>query len=172
MALLNILQYPDPKLRQRAKAVESVTDDIRQLVDDMAETMYAASGIGLAAVQVNVLKRVIVIDMSDDRKDLLVLINPELVSVDGKQLIEEGCLSVPGVYAPVQRAETVRVRALDRNGEQFELDAEGLQAVCIQHEIDHLEGKVFVEYLSRLKQSRIKRRLQKDARNVEQPAHA
>lgn len=172
MALLNILKYPDPRLRQKAQAVESVTDEIRQLVDDMAETMYAASGIGLAAVQVNVLKRVIVIDMSEDRNGLLVLINPKLIAVDGNQLIEEGCLSVPGIYAPVQRAESVRVRALDRNGDQFELDAEGLQAVCIQHEIDHLEGKVFVEYLSRLKQARIKRRLQKESRNEEQTAHA
>ncbi len=172
MALLNILKYPDPRLRQKAHAVASVDDEIKQLVDDMAETMYAAAGIGLAAVQVNVLKRIIVIDMSEHKDDLLVLINPELVSRDGEQLIEEGCLSVPGIYAPVQRAESVRVRALDRDGQQFELDAEGLQAVCIQHEIDHLEGKVFVEYLSRLKQTRIKRRLQKDARNVEQTAHA
>ena len=164
MALLEILVYPDPRLRQRATPVAEVDDEIRRLVDDMAETMYQAPGIGLAAIQVNVPKRVIVIDISEDRRDLRVFINPEITHRLGEQQIEEGCLSVPGVYAPVSRSEEVTVRALDRNGDPFELTAHGLLAVCIQHEIDHLDGKVFVDRLSRLKQDRIRKRLSKQSR--------
>ena len=164
MAVLNILRYPDPRLEKVAKPVARVDDSIRELVRDMAETMYAAPGIGLAATQVDVHKRVIVLDVSDARDQLLVLINPEIVALEGEQECEEGCLSVPGVYDVVKRAEKVKVRALDGAGQPFELVAEGLLAVCIQHEIDHLEGKVFVEYLSRLKQSRIRSKLQKQER--------
>ena len=164
MAVLNILRYPDPRLEKVAKPVEQVDDAIRQLVRDMAETMYAAPGIGLAATQVDVHKRVIVVDASDARDRLLVLINPEIVTREGEQECEEGCLSVPGVYDVVKRAEKVKVRALDGAGQPFELVAEGLLAVCIQHEMDHLEGKVFVEYLSRLKQARIRSKLQKQER--------
>ena len=164
MALLPILRYPDPRLHSHAQAVESVTDDIRQLVADMAETMYEAPGIGLAATQVNVHRRVVVIDVSEDQSALMALINPEILERSGEQVCEEGCLSVPGVYEKVARAERVRVRALNAKGEPFELDAEGLLAVCIQHEIDHLDGKVFVEYLSALKLSRIKGKLAKKAR--------
>lgn len=164
MALLEILVYPDPRLRQRATPVAEVDDEIRRLVDDMAETMYQAPGIGLAAIQVNVPKRVIVIDISEDRRDLRVFINPEITHRLGEQQIEEGCLSVPGVYAPVSRSEEVTVRALDRNGDPFEVTAHGLLAVCIQHEIDHLDGKVFVDRLSRLKQDRIRKRLSKQSR--------
>ncbi|EPZ14432.1 peptide deformylase [Thauera terpenica 58Eu] len=144
--------------------MESVTDDIRQLVADMAETMYEAPGIGLAATQVNVHRRVVVIDVSEDQSALMALINPEILERSGEQVCEEGCLSVPGIYEKVARAERVRVRALNAKGEPFELDAEGLLAVCIQHEIDHLDGKVFVEYLSALKLSRIKGKLAKKAR--------
>ena len=151
-------------LHTHAQAVESVTDDIRQLVADMAETMYEAPGIGLAATQVNVHRRVVVIDVSEDQSALMALINPEILERSGEQVCEEGCLSVPGVYEKVARAERVRVRALNAKGEPFELDAEGLLAVCIQHEIDHLDGKVFVEYLSALKLSRIKGKLAKKAR--------
>lgn len=172
MTILSILKYPDPRLRRKARPVETVDADIRTLVDDMAETMYAAPGIGLAAVQVDVARRVIVIDISEDRSSLLVLINPELIETTGAQHIEEGCLSVPDIYAPVERAETIQVRALDRDGKTFEMKATGLLAVCIQHEIDHLEGKVFVDYLSRLKQSRIRRRLEKDSRRSPQTASA
>ena len=164
MALLPILRFPDPRLHRKATPVAVVDDSIRKLVADMAETMYEAPGIGLAATQVNVHKRVIVIDISEDKSDLLCLINPQILERSGEQLREEGCLSVPGVYEKVPRAEHVRVRALDRNGEDFELDAEGLLAVCVQHEIDHLDGKLFVEYLSQLKLSRIKARLAKKAR--------
>ncbi len=164
MALLPILRYPDPRLHTHAQAVESVTDDIRQLVADMAETMYEAPGIGLAATQVNVHRRVVGIDVSEDQSALMALINPEILERSGEQVCEEGCLSVPGVYEKVARAERVRVRALNAKGEPFELDAEGLLAVCIQHEIDHLDGKVFVEYLSALKLSRIKGKLAKKAR--------
>ena len=164
MAVLNILRYPDPRLEKVAKPVARVDDSIRELVRDMAETMYAAPGIGLAATQVDVHKRVIVLDVSDARDQLLVLINPEIVALEGEQECEEGCLSVPGVYDVVKRAEKVKVRALDGAGQPFELVAEGLLAVCIQHEMDHLEGKVFVEYLSRLKQSRIRSKLQKQER--------
>lgn len=164
MALRTILHYPDPRLRQVAKPVAAVDDDIRRLVDDMAETMYAAPGIGLAAVQINVPKRVVVIDVSETRRALQVFINPEIVEHDGKQVFEEGCLSVPGVFDEVERAQHIRVRALDRDGKPFEIEAEGLFATCIQHEIDHLDGKVFVDYLSRLKQSRIRKKIEKQDR--------
>ncbi|MDD2988262.1 MAG: peptide deformylase [Zoogloea sp.] len=164
MALLPILRYPDPRLHTRAAPVHEVNDEIRQLVADMAETMYEAPGIGLAATQVNVHQRVVVIDTSEDKSALLALINPEIIARSGEQVCEEGCLSVPGIYDKVSRSETVRVRALDQHGKTFELDAEGLLAVCIQHELDHLEGKVFVEYLSQLKQTRIKGKLAKKAR--------
>jgi peptide deformylase len=161
MPKLSILQYPDPRLYTRAARVEAVDDSIRELVRDMAETMYAAPGIGLAATQVDVHRQVLVIDISDDHSELLVLINPELLAADGTQVCEEGCLSVPGIYEDVERAEHVRVRALDRDGKPFEIEADGLLAVCIQHEMDHLQGKVFVDYLSRLKQSRIKAKMLK-----------
>jgi peptide deformylase len=164
VAVLSILRYPDPRLEKIAQPVDRVDDSIRQLVRDMAETMYAAPGIGLAATQVDVHKRVIVLDVSDTRDQLLVLINPEILVREGEQECEEGCLSVPGVYDVVKRAEKVKVRALNRDGQPFELAAEGLLAVCIQHEMDHLEGKVFVEYLSRLKQSRIRAKMQKQER--------
>ena len=164
MALLNVLRYPDPRLHKVARPVERVDDEIRRLVRDMAETMYAAPGIGLAATQVDVHKRVIVIDASETRDQLLVLINPEIIAQEGVQYCEEGCLSVPGIFEPVERAERVTVRALGIDGNPFTLEAEMLLAVCIQHEMDHLEGKVFVDYLSRLKQKRIKARLQKQLR--------
>ena len=164
MALLPILRYPDPRLHTVAEPVTEVTEEIRQLAADMAETMYEAPGIGLAATQVNVHKRVIVIDVSEDRSELLTLINPEIISSSGTEEGEEGCLSVPGIYETVQRAERVKVRALNLDGKPFELDANGLLAVCIQHEMDHLIGKVFVQYLSILKQNRIKGKLAKKAR--------
>lgn len=164
MALLPILRYPDPRLHTRATPVEEIDDRVRRLVADMAETMYEAPGIGLAATQVNVHKRIVVIDVSEDKSALMVFINPEIVSRDGEQTCEEGCLSVPGVFEKVTRAECVRVRALNEKGERFELDADGLLAVCIQHELDHLDGKVFVEYLSQLKLGRIRTKLAKQAR--------
>jgi len=161
MSLRTILHYPDPRLRRKALPVEKVDDAVRRLVDDMAETMYAAPGVGLAAVQVNEPRRIVVIDVSEHRDRLQVFINPEIVAHDGAQTLEEGCLSVPGIYEEVTRAGHVRVRALNRDGNPFELDADGLLATCIQHEIDHLDGKVFVDYLSRLKQSRIRKKLEK-----------
>lgn len=164
MAKLSILHYPDPRLHTVAKPVEVVDARIRTLVDDMAETMYAAPGIGLAATQVDVHERVMVIDISETHKDLKVFINPEIVVQSGRAEGEEGCLSVPGVFDRVTRAERITVRALGRDGEPFELEAEGLLAVCIQHELDHLQGKVFVDYLSMLKRNRIRTRLQKQAR--------
>ena len=164
MALLPILRYPDPRLHTRATQVAEVNDEIRKLVNDMAETMYEAPGIGLAATQVDVHKRVVVIDVSEDKSGLLALINPEIIARSGEQVCEEGCLSVPGIYDKVTRAETVTVEALDRDGQPFSLDAEGLLAICIQHEIDHLDGKVFVEHLSQMKQSRIKQKLKKRER--------
>jgi peptide deformylase len=164
MALLNILRYPDSRLYKKAVAVRKVDEAIRSLARDMEETMYAALGVGLAATQVDVHKRVIVIDASETRDQLLVLINPEIVAGEGAQYREEGCLSVPGIYEPVERAERVTVRALGLDGRPFTLSAEKLLAVCIQHEMDHLEGKVFVDYLSRLKQQRIKSKLQKQLR--------
>ncbi|ETF03288.1 peptide deformylase [Advenella kashmirensis W13003] len=165
MALLPILQFPDPRLHTVAKPVAQVDDRIRQLVRDMAETMYAAPGVGLAATQVNVHERVVVIDVSEEGDDLLVLINPEITwKSDEKQVYEEGCLSVPGVYDKVERSASIHVKALNEQGETYEFDADGLLAVCVQHELDHLLGKVFVEYLSNLKQSRIKTRLKKQAK--------
>ncbi len=164
MARLDILHYPDARLHTVAKPVQAVDARLRKLVEDMAETMYAANGIGLAATQVNVHERVIVIDISEARKELRVFINPELVAKSGQMEGEEGCLSVPGIYDRVTRAERVTVRALDRDGNAFELEADGLLAVCIQHEMDHLAGKVFVDYLSGLKRNRIKTKLAKQAR--------
>ncbi|KDB09898.1 Peptide deformylase [Burkholderia sp. lig30] len=162
MALLNILHYPDKRLHKVAKPVDKVDDRIRTLVADMAATMYAAPGIGLAATQVDVHERVIVIDISEEKNDLRAFINPELVwASDGRKIYEEGCLSVPGIYDEVERPDRVRVRALNEHGETFELDCEGLMAVCIQHEMDHLMGRVFVQYLSPLKQNRIKTKMKK-----------
>lgn len=169
MALLPILHYPDPRLHKKAVPVKLVDDRIRRLVADMAETMYAAPGIGLAANQVDVQERVVVIDASEDKSGLRVFINPEILKRDGEQVCEEGCLSVPGIYEKVTRSAWVRVAALNEKGERFELEAEGLMAVCIQHEIDHLDGKVFVEKLSLLKQNRIKNKLTKRAKTA---AHA
>ena len=164
MAKLTILEYPDPRLRTRAEPLETVDDGVRQLIDDMLETMYAAPGVGLAATQVNVHKRLLVCDVSEDKSNPLAFINPEIIQRDGEQWLEEGCLSVPGEYESVCRSEHIRVRALDRHGETFELDADGLLAVCVQHEMDHLEGKLFVDYLSPLKRQRIRKRLEKQQR--------
>ncbi|HEY9146586.1 MAG TPA: peptide deformylase [Thiobacillus sp.] len=164
MARLDILHYPDARLHTVAKPVKGVDERIRKLVDDMAETMYAAPGIGLAATQVDVHERVIVIDISETHDQLRVFINPEIVAQSGTEESEEGCLSVPGIFDKVTRAERVTVRALDRDGKSFELAADGLLAVCIQHEMDHLMGKVFVDYLSNLKRNRIKAKLLKQAR--------
>ncbi len=164
MALLPIIEYPDPRLKKVAARVAAVTPEVRKLVADMAETMYAAPGVGLAATQVDVHKRVIVIDISEHKDELRVFINPELLSAEGEAECEEGCLSVPGYYDKVTRAARIRVRALDGNGVPFELDAEGLLAVCVQHEMDHLEGKVFVEYLSPLKRARLAAKLRKKQR--------
>ena len=164
MALLPILEYPDPRLKKVATPVAAVTPDIRRLVRDLAETMYAAPGVGLAATQVNVHKRVLVIDISDTKDQLRVFINPELLMAEGEAECEEGCLSVPGYYDKVTRAARIRVRAQDENGETFELSSDGLLAVCIQHEMDHLEGKVFVEYLSPLKRARLAAKARKKQR--------
>lgn len=164
MARLDILQYPDARLHTVARPVAEVDARIRKLVDDMAETMYDAPGIGLAATQVNIHERVLVIDISETRDELRVFINPRIVAESGREESEEGCLSVPGFFEKVQRAERVTVRALDREGKPFELEADGLLAVCIQHEMDHLMGKVFVDYLSNLKRNRIKAKLMKQAR--------
>jgi peptide deformylase len=166
MAILPILYYPDPRLHKIAAPVKAVDDKIRELVRNMAETMYAAPGIGLAATQVDKHVQVIVIDISETKDQLRVFINPEILAASGQIECEEGCLSVPGIFEKVQRAERVRVRALDAEGKAFELDAEGLLAVCIQHEVDHLHGKVFVEYLSRLKLNRIVGKLRKHQREV------
>ena len=165
MAILNILEFPDPRLRTIAKAVEQVDDDLRQLIDDMFETMYDAPGIGLAATQVNVHKRLVVMDLSEDKNEPMVFINPEFESLtDEVDQYQEGCLSVPGFYENVDRPQKVKIKALDRDGQPFELIAEGLLAVCIQHECDHLNGKLFVDYLSTLKRDRIKKKLEKQHR--------
>jgi len=164
--MLDILRYPDPRLYKKAEPVAEVDDSVRALVRDMAEAMYSAPGVGLAATQVDVHKRVVVIDASESRDQLLVLINPEILSREGIQYCDEGCLSVPGIYEPVERAERVTVQALGLDGKPFTLTADKLLAVCIQHELDHLEGKVFVDYLSRLKQQRIKAKLQKQVRKT------
>ncbi|OZI28047.1 peptide deformylase [Bordetella genomosp. 1] len=167
MALLNILRYPDPRLHKIAKPVAVVDDRIRKLVRDMADTMYDAPGVGLAATQVDVHERVITIDVSEEGNELRVLINPEITwKSEELQTYEEGCLSVPGVYDEVKRSARVRCKALDEQGQPYEFEAEGLLAVCVQHEIDHLDGKVFVEYLSSLKQNRIKTRLKKAEREA------
>ena len=165
MAKLAILEFPDPRLRKKAAPVETVDDELRTLIDDMFETMYAAPGIGLAATQVNVHKRLLVADVSPNGDDPHALINPVIVEKDGVQVSEEGCLSVPGFYEEVERAEHIRVRFLDRNGEEVEAEMEGLLAVCVQHEMDHLEGKLFVDYISETKRSRIRKRLLRDQRH-------
>ncbi len=164
MALLDILHFPDPRLRIRAKPVAAVTDAHRRLIADMLETMYTAPGIGLAATQVGVAERVIVVDVSEDSDQPMAFINPEILSQEGSEVMEEGCLSVPGVFEEVERAERIRVRAWDRDGKAVEFDADGLLAVCIQHEIDHLNGKLFVDYLSDLKRTRIRKRIEKEER--------
>ena len=164
MAILDVLRFPDERLRTVAKDVIEIDDKIKTLVKDMFETMREERGIGLAATQVNVHKRVIVMDVSDDQSDPKVFINPEVISRQGKKINEEGCLSVPNNYAKVERAEEITVKALDENGEEFQLSADGLLAVCIQHEMDHLLGKLFVDYLSPLKRQRIKAKLDKEAR--------
>jgi peptide deformylase len=166
MAILKILQYPDERLHKIAKKVAQVNEATRKLVANMAETMYAAPGVGLAATQVDVHERIIVVDISETRDQLKVLINPEIISSSGTSDCEEGCLSVPGIYEKVSRAEKITVHALDENGKPYTIDAEGLLAVCIQHEMDHLIGKVFVEYLSQLKQTRIRAKLKKHLRET------
>lgn len=167
MAELNILEFPDPRLRRVAQPVEEVTDRERRLAADMLETMYAARGIGLAATQVNEGLRLLVLDLSETRDEPKVFINPEVIDRRGSQTCEEGCLSVPGIYAEVERAEEIRVRALGLDGKTFEMDADGLLAVCIQHEIDHLDGKVFVDYLSPLKRRMVEKKLRKRQREPE-----
>jgi peptide deformylase len=162
MAILEILEFPDPRLRTRAQPVTEVDDSIRRMISDMFETMYAAPGIGLAASQVNFHKRMLVIDITEDRKQPLVFINPQIIAREGEEETEEGCLSVPGIFEKVRRAERITVRALDRHGISFDLQADGLLAVCIQHEMDHLDGKLFVDYLSELKRTRIRSRLEKE----------
>lgn len=164
MAVLNILRYPDVRLHKLAAPVTVFDESLRKLVQDMVDTMYAAPGIGLAATQIDVHKQVIVVDVSDRRDSLVVLVNPVIVESTGVSDIEEGCLSVPGIYELVERAERVKVRAYDQNGNSFTLEAQGLLSVCIQHEIDHLKGKVFVEYLSQLKQQRVRAKLAKQLR--------
>ena len=164
MALLPILCYPDPRLRTKAATVPAVDESIVRLIDNLLETMYAAPGIGLAATQVNVHKRVLVVDVSEQRDQPLAFVNPVIESAEGMQERDEGCLSVPGFYEPVQRAERIRVHALNQRGEPFTLEAEDLLAVCIQHECDHLEGKLFVDYISKLKRGRIRSKLRKQAR--------
>ena len=166
MAKLNILRFPDPRLRTKAAPILEVSEAIRELADDMLETMYDAPGIGLAATQVNVHQQIVVVDVSEDKDLPFVLINPEITSRDGEEICEEGCLSVPEYYAEVQRSETITVKALDKNGEEFELEAEGLLAVCIQHELDHLKGKLFVDYLSPLKQKRLQKKFAKLAKQT------
>jgi peptide deformylase len=164
MTKLVILEYPDPRLRTKAAPVAAVDDAVRQLADDLLETMYAAKGVGLAASQVDVHKRLLVLDVSEARNQPMVLINPQILSAEGRAPGEEGCLSLPGIYDKLERAARIRVRAQGRDGEPFEIDAEGVLAVCIQHEMDHLEGKLFVDYLSELKRQLIRRRLQKERR--------
>jgi peptide deformylase len=164
MSKLDILTFPDPRLRNSAQPVATVDNGIRDIVDNMFETMYAAPGIGLAAIQVDIPLRIVVVDISDEHDQPLCLINPEILAREGEEQMEEGCLSVPGYYEQVTRAERVRVRALDRDGQSFELEADGLLAVCIQHEIDHLDGKLFVDYISSLKRQRIRKKLEKEQR--------
>jgi peptide deformylase len=165
MAILSILEFPDERLRKKATPVETVDESVRRLIDDMLETMYAAPGVGLAATQVNVPKRVIVIDVSEEKNSPLCLINPELLAKEGAEDMDEGCLSVPGIFEKVTRAKKVRVRALDREGNSFEREVDGLLAVCIQHEMDHLDGKLFVDYLSPLKRQLVRKKLKKEQRH-------
>jgi peptide deformylase len=165
MALLNILEYPDPRLRTKAQPVTTFDAALSQLIDDMFETMYAAPGIGLAATQVDVHQRLIVIDVSENRSEPLVFINPEILSRDGTGTMEEGCLSVPGIFDEVKRAARVRVRSQDRTGQVFERDLDGVLAICLQHEMDHLDGKLFVDYLSDLKRERIRKKLDKERKD-------
>ncbi|MBQ9182389.1 MAG: peptide deformylase [Neisseriaceae bacterium] len=167
MAILNILKYPDPRLHTVAKPVAEVNDNIRQIIADMRDTMYASKGIGLAATQVNIHQQIVVMDLSEERNQLQVFINAKITEKSGEQVYEEGCLSVPGVFDKVKRAAEITVEAWDENGKPFTLNADGLLAVCIQHELDHLQGKVFVEYLSRLKQNRIVAKMKKLAREQE-----
>ncbi len=161
MALLQILHYPDNRLRTKAKTVQKVTNKHQILIDDMLETMYNAPGIGLAATQVNVHEKILVIDLSEEKNQPLVLINPEIIEKEGVEVLEEGCLSVPETYAPVERAQWIRFKALDKEGKPFEMEADELLSVCVQHEIDHLNGKLFVDYLSKLKQNRIRKKIEK-----------
>jgi len=177
MTRLTILEYPDPRLRTKAVPVDAVDGPVRDLIDDMFETMYAAKGIGLAATQVNVHRRILVTDVSEGRTDPRVFINPEILSRDGKAVTQEGCLSVPGYFDEVERAERIRVRALDRDGKVFECDLEGLLAVCVQHEVDHLDGRLFVDYLSELKRQRVRKKIEKERRlraegRVDETSHA
>lgn len=164
MALLPVLHFPDERLRIKAKPVTEVTPEIQQLIDDMIETMYAEEGIGLAATQVDFHQRIVVIDVSENREQVYVIINPEVISKEGEAGIEEGCLSVPDARGFVSRCETIKIKALDREGQPYEIDADGLLAICIQHEMDHLDGKLFVDYLSPLKRQRIQQKLEKQAR--------
>ena len=166
MAILNILHFPDERLRTIAKPVTEVTIKHRTLIDNMLETMYDAPGIGLAATQINVHERILVIDISEEKNQPVVLINPEILEKEGDQEFDEGCLSVPGIYETVHRAEKIHVKALNKEGEIIEFDAEGLLAICIQHEIDHLDGKLFVDYLSQLKKQRIRKKLEKQQKNA------
>ena len=166
MAILDILQYPDSRLNTPAQRVEKIDAATRRLIEDMAETMYAAPGVGLAATQVDVHKQIVIIDVSDDRTDLRVFVNPEITRREGVAVNQEGCLSVPGIYDNVERAESVTVTALDRNGARFTLNASGMLAACIQHEMDHLQGKVFIDYLSELKQNRVRTKLKKRQRKA------
>ncbi|MCH8116499.1 MAG: peptide deformylase [Proteobacteria bacterium] len=165
MAILSILEFPDPRLRKTARRVSKVDDDLRRLIDDMFETMYAAPGIGLAATQVNIHRRLFIADVSADQTEPYALINPEILEKDGVIVTEEGCLSVPGYYEEVERAEHIRVRFENRDGEQVEMEAKGLLAVCIQHEVDHLDGKLFVDYLSEARRQQIRKRLTRDRRH-------
>ncbi len=166
MALLEILQYPDQRLSTPAKRVEKIDASTRKLIEDMAETMYAANGVGLAATQVDVHKQIIIIDVSEDKSDLRVFVNPEITRREGVAVNQEGCLSIPGIYDNVERAESVTVTALDRNGSRFTLNASGTLATCIQHEMDHLSGKIFIDYLSELKQNRVRAKLKKRQRKA------
>lgn len=166
MALLPILEFPDERLRTIARSVETVDDEIRSILDDMLETMYEAPGIGLAATQVNVHQRMIVIDVSEEKNQPLYLINPEITALDGVEEMDEGCLSVPGIYETVKRADRVSIKAQGYDGKVFKMDADDLLAVCIQHEIDHLDGKLFVDYLSPLKRNRIKKKLEKQRKQA------
>jgi len=170
MATLEILEFPDPRLRTVAKPVTDFTSELKQLVKDMIETMYAANGIGLAATQVNVHQQLLVLDVSDSRDQLRVYINPEILESSGSQNCEEGCLSVPGIYADVQRAEHIRVRAFDAEGKVFEESLEGMHAICLQHEMDHLQGKLFVDYLSPLKRQMVRKKLEKQKKADKRPA--